>query len=202
MLLWSLASGSVFFLGFVFFWLLASAVTGDRSMNPVVGVTSTVFAVAFFYVGRRHLQKHGPQDWSRVAQAPTRTPGMRIFGRKNFEYGQAGIGIATLLLAGPEWLEKAREEWRSRVPATKEMAEQLERLRRNLAARDSWSPVQDFSTHREELYLLATLEIVAIRESLGQWFFHVTLEGSARFGLGATSSGVEEQAEVEVEIEG
>lgn len=197
MILWGLAAASVFFLVFVFFWLMASVVTGVSSMNRTVGAVSTIFAVAFFVVGRRHLEKSGPQDWSRVARAPTGTPGMRIFGRKNFDYGQVGFGFATLFLAGPEWLGKMAEERKSMVPACPETAERLEDLRRHLAARDSWVPVDDFSSFRDDLYLLATLDVLAIRESAGQWFFHVTLEGSGRpvsvneKGAGNDESGVE-----------
>ncbi|MDC0304704.1 hypothetical protein OAK99_02485, partial [Akkermansiaceae bacterium] len=66
------------------------------------------------------------------------------------------------------------------IRPTKEVAGQLETLRQHLAARDSWVPVRDFLNYETEIYLLAKLEILSIREFAGEWYFHVTLQGSVR----------------------
>lgn len=201
MSLWGLGAAAVFLIIFLFVWLLTSIVTGDRSMNWPVAMGGCVFGMAFFVAGRVHLKKSGPRDWERIARMPTRTPGMRISTRRNFEYAQAGEGLFSMLLAGPGWIDKIVFEWKSMIPAREEIAERLEALRRNLAARDSWMPVEDFGRHEEDLYLLAKLEILAIRESAGEWFFHVTLEGAARTILKAVDDGEKEPREdVEVDI--
>lgn len=169
----------MFLIVFLFVWLLASIVTGDRSLSWPVAVGGGVFGVAFFAIGRFYHRQSGPLDWERVARMPTRTPGMRISTRRNFDYAQAGVGMFSMLRAGLGWLDRIVFEWRSMIPAREEVAVRLEGLRRNLAARDNWMPVKDFKKHEEDLFLLAKLEILAIRESAGQWFFRVTLEGAA-----------------------
>jgi hypothetical protein len=203
MCLRGLGAGAVFLIVFLFVWLLASVVTGDRSMNWPVAIGGWIFGLAFFVAGRAHLKKGGPLDWERIARMPTRTPGMRISTRRNFEYAQAGVGVLSMLLAGPGWIDKIAFEWKSMIPARDKIAERLESLRRNLAARDSWVPVKDFERHEADLYLLASLEILAIRESAGAWFFHVTLEGAARTIAKAVDDGhggdvAREDLEVEI----
>ncbi len=201
MCLWGLGAGAVFLIVFLFVWLLASVVTGERSLSLPVMIGGCIFGVAFFVAGWAHLKKSGPLDWERIARMPTRTPGMRISTRRNFEYAQAGVGVFSMLLAGPGWINKIAFEWKSMIPARDEIAERLESLRRNLAARDSWMPVKDFARHEDDLFHLAKLEILAIRESAGQWFFHVTLEGTARSMLKAACDGEKAGREdVEVDI--
>lgn len=200
-LIWGLGAGAVFLIVFLFVWLLASIVTGDRSMSWPVAMGGCVFGIAFFVAGRSHLGKSGPLDWERVARMPTRTPGMRISTRRNFEYAQAGVGMFSMLLAGPGWIDRIVFEWRSMIPAREEVAARLEGLRRNLAARDSWMPVKDFKRHEKDLFLLAKLEILAIRESAGQWFFYVTLEGAAPSISKAVGEGEKgERGDVDVDI--
>ena len=55
-----------------------------------------------------------------------------------------------------------------------------ENLRKHFAARDSWVPMKDFSAHEDGIYLLAKLDILAIRELLGEWYFHVTVQGTVK----------------------
>ncbi|YCM45289.1 hypothetical protein V2O64_04540 [Verrucomicrobiaceae bacterium 227] len=196
-----LGVGAVFLIVFLFVWLLASILTGDRALTWPVVIGSSVFGMAFLMAGRAHLRVSGPLDWERIARMPMKTAGMRISTRRNFEYAQAGEGFFSMLLAGSGWIDKIVFEWNSLIPVREEIAERLEALRRNLAARDSWMPVKDFERHEEDLFLLAKLEILAIRENVGQWFFHVTLEGTARSILRAADDGAQsEREEVEVDI--
>lgn len=179
-LLWALGSASVFMVVFLFVWVLASLLVGHRSLTPPIIAVASIVGFAVFFAGHRHLKKHGPQDWERIAQKPDRKPGMRLTRMSNQEYGQIGHGIVGLILAGPDWITRIIEEWRAVIPATEEMASKLENLRQHLAARDAWVPMKDFQAHEDGIYLLTKLDILAIRELVGEWHFHVTVQGTVK----------------------
>ena len=180
MVLWGLGSLSVFLVVFLFVWVLLMLFLGWRDFSSWVFGFGSLVTVLIFSAGAWHLKKHGPQDWERIAQKPDRKPGMRLSRMSNQEYGQIGQGFLALILAGPGWLIRMREEWRAIIPAKAEVAGELEALRTNLAARESWVPMRDFSSHEAQIYLLTKLEILAIREILGEWYFRVTVQGATR----------------------
>lgn len=179
-LLSACGAAAVFFLLFVFGWLLVSLISGRKELDGIALGVATIFALGTFGFGHQWLRKHGPQDWERIARKPDRRPGMRLSRMSNQEYGQVGRGLLGLILAGPEWLVKIREEWRGMMPTTGEFAAHMEMLRQHFAARDAWVPMKDFSKYEVELYQLARLNIVAVREMVGQWHFHITLEGTVK----------------------
>ncbi|MFT6864137.1 MAG: hypothetical protein ACJAVK_002699 [Akkermansiaceae bacterium] len=72
------------------------------------------------------------------------------------------------------------EECRAVIPAKPEVAGRLEALRQHLAARDAWVPMKDFSSHAPDIFLLVKLNMLAIRELVGEWHFHVTVKGTVR----------------------
>lgn len=176
-IIWGLGAAAVFLIVFLFLWVLASLVTGSRSLTWPIGVGASVFGIAVFAAGRFYLNKHGPQDWERIAQKPERKAGMRLSRMSNQDYGQVGQGFLGLILAGPSWLGRISDEWRSVIPANQNKAHELEELRKHLAARDAWVPMRDFSNHEEAIYLLVKLDMLSIRELLGEWHFHVTVQG-------------------------
>jgi hypothetical protein len=179
-LLWALGAAAVFMVIFLFVWVLASVVTRQNSLTLPIITLATLVAGGVFVAGHLYLKKHGPQDWERIAQKPDRKPGMRLSRMSNQEYGQIGVGGLALVLAGPGWIGRIYEEWRAVIPATEDMADRLENLRKHFAARDSWVPMKDFSAHEDGIYLLAKLDILAIRELLGEWYFHVTVQGTVK----------------------
>lgn len=178
--MWALGSFAVFLVVFLFVWVIASIVTGNRYLTVPVLIGGCIFAVAVFIGGHVHLRTKGPQDWERVAQKPEHKPGMRLSRMSNQEYGQIGQGFVGLILAGPGWIARVFEECRSVIPANPEVANRLEELRQHLAARDAWVPMKDFSSHEADIYLLVKLNMLAIRELVGEWHFHVTVEGTVR----------------------
>ncbi len=180
MCLWALGSFAVFLVVFLFVWLLASLFTGVRALTVPVLVGGSIFGVAVFMGGHFYLKMKGPQDWERVAQKTDRKPGMRLSRLSNQEYGQIGQGFVALILAGPGWMGRIFEECQAVIPAKPEVAERLEELRQHLAARDAWVPIEDFSSHKADIYLLVRLNMLAIRELIGEWHFHVTVQGSVR----------------------
>jgi len=163
---------------FLFAWVLASIATGKQALTIPVMTWDTLFAITVFLVGHVYQKKHGPQDWERIAQKADRKPGMRLSRLSNQEYGKIGQGFLGLVLAGPGWLARIADEWRAVMPSNGETAERLETLRQHLAARDAWVPMKDFAAHEDSIYLLARLDMLAIRELVGQWYFHVTVQGS------------------------
>lgn len=176
---------AVFFMVFVFAWLLASFVTGKRELDGPTLVFAGLFGTLVFALGHRYRQKHGPQDWERVARKPDRKPGMRLSRMSNQEYGQIGEGLLGLVLAGPGWLAGIVEEGKAMMSTSPQFAERLETLRTHLAAREGWVPMKDFRKYEGDLYRLARMNIVAVRELLGEWHFHVTLEGTVNRRAGA-----------------
>ncbi len=178
--LWALGAAAVFMVIFLFVWVMASAVTREKALTSPIIVVASLAGIGAFVAGHWHLKKQGPQDWERIAQKPDCKPGMRLSRMSNQEYGQIGQGFLALILAGPDWLGRIYEEWRAVIPATEDVAERLENLRQHFAARDAWVPMKDFQAHEDGIYLLAKLDILAIRELLGEWHFHVTVQGSAR----------------------
>jgi hypothetical protein len=176
--LWLLGSASVFLIGFLFLWVLASLVTGSRQLSWPIALGASFFALAVFVAGHFYLKKHGPQDWERIAQKPDRQPGMRLSRMSNQEYGQIGQGFFGLILAGPGWLGRIGEEMRSLIPTSEESASELEDLRQHLAAREGWVPLKDFAAYEKKIYLLAKLNMISIRELVGAWHFHVTVKGT------------------------
>ncbi len=180
MILWFSGAAAVFLIAFLFAWLMGSLVISHRELSGSMALGASVFAAAFFVGGWFRLKKSGPLDWERIAQKPSRRPGMRLSRMSNQEYAAAGEGFIGLMLAGPDWLCRIRQEWQALIPARKSVAEKLEQIRRHLAARDAWVPIKDFPSHHEDIYLLARLNILSIREMLGQYHFHVTLQGTVK----------------------
>ncbi len=154
-------------------------------MTTPVLMSALLFGVMVFVVGYFYLKKHGPQDWERISQKPDRQPGMRLSRLSNQEYGQVGQGFLGLILAGPGWLGRIGEEYRSLISPKEETVAELESLRQHLAARDAWAPVKDFAAYEDGIYLLAKLNILAIRELAGEWCFHVTVQGTVNRSEGA-----------------
>lgn len=179
-LLWMLGSSSVFLVVFLFAWLIASLFAGHRLLTLAISTFSFGTGLLVFVLGHWYLRKNGPQDWERIAQKPDRKPGMRLARMSNQEYGQIGQGFYALILAGPGWIGRICDEWKSIIRSTDEVACELETLRQHFAARDSWVRMNDFHSHQEEIYLLAKLEILSIREFAGEWYFHVTVQGSVK----------------------
>ncbi|MFT6239540.1 MAG: hypothetical protein ACI9NQ_001840 [Paracoccaceae bacterium] len=178
MILWALGSSAVFLIIFLFVWVLAKMFTGIDALTLPVVVGGFVFGIAVYVAGYVHLKRNGPQDWERIAQKPDRRPGMRLARMSNQEYGQMGQGFVGLILAGPGWLTRIREEVRAVIAAPTEVSERLENLRRHFAARDAWVPMRDFSTHEDDIYRLVKLEMLSIRELVGEWHLHVTVQGT------------------------
>ncbi len=179
-LLWALGSSAVFLVVFLFAWVIASLFAGHRVLTLPILIFSTLVALAVFLLGHRYLKKHGPQDWARIAQKAERKPGMRLARMSNQEYGQIGQGLCALILVGPGWIGRIGDEWKAMIPSSDEVAGDLETLRQHFAARDSWVPIKDFSSHETEIYLLARLEMLAIREFAGEWHFHVTVQATVK----------------------
>lgn len=177
MCLWALGSLTVFVVVFLFVWVLASLFTGYPYLTIPVLVGGSIFGAAVFIGGHFYLKANGPQDWEKVAQKPDRKPGMRLSRMSNQEYGQIGHGIVALILAGPGWIGRVFEECRAVIPAKPEVAKRLETLRQHLAARDAWVPMKDFASYEPDIFLLVKLNMVAIRELVGEWHFHVTVQG-------------------------
>ena len=176
--LWGLGSAAIFLVIFLFFWVLAGMVTESGRLTWPIALGTTILTLAVYAVGFLHLKKHGPQDWERIAQKPDRVPGMRLARMSGQEYGQVGQGFIALILSGPNWLGRIREELQSLIPANEESARELELLRQHLAAREGWMPMRDFPTHEKKIYVLTKLNILAIREMLGEWHFHTTVQGT------------------------
>lgn len=179
-LLWVLGSLAVFLVVFLFAWVIASLFAGHRSLTLPVSIFSVGTGILVFVLGHRYLRKNGPQDLERIAQKSDRKPGMRLARMSNQDYGQIGQGLCALILAGPGWIVRIGDEWKSMIRSTDEVAGELETLRQHFAARDSWVPMNDFQSHQEKIYLLAKLEILSIREFAGEWHFHVTVQGSVK----------------------
>lgn len=152
---------------------------------------SSIFDAVYFhllYLGRDWgvcswsflSQKAWAQDWERIAQKSDMKPGMRLARMSNQDYGQLGQGFFALILAGPDWISRISDEKKALIRPSNEVAGKLENLRQHFAARDSWVPLNDFLNHETEIYLLAKLEILSIREFAGEWYFHVTVQGTVR----------------------
>ena len=180
MILWFALSGGIFFLVFVFFWLMTSLITGRESLDWQVGGLSLLVATSFFVVGGQLLPKRSPLDWGQMIQDPLQFPGSRISRRQDFGYGQESFGLRGLFLLGPKWFQKIKEEKGSMVSSSEVNAQSLERLRINLAARESWEELNDFKDHWDQLRELVLLGVVAIREHQSCHFFRVTLDGARR----------------------
>lgn len=178
--LWILGSSAVFIVVFLFAWVIASLFAGHRSLNLPIFIFCILVGIGVFVLGHGYLKKHGPQDWERIAQKPDLKPGMRFARMSNQEYGQIGQGLYALILAGPGWIGRIFDERKALIRPTDEVAGQLETLRQHFAARDPWVPMKDFLNHETEIYLLAKLEILSIREFAGEWHFHVTVKGSVK----------------------
>jgi len=173
-------AGAVYLVVFIFAWLVASVVTQNRELSGPVIVFASLVGFAVFALGHLYLARKGPQDWEKIAQKRDRKPGMRLGRMSNQDYGQIGQGFLGLVLAGPGWISKIVDEWGAMMPATDDFADKMESLRQHFAARDSWVPMRDFSNHEADIYLLTRLNILAVRELLGEWHFHVTVEGTAK----------------------
>lgn len=177
MVIWAAGGGAVFLVVFLFFWVLASFLTGSDRLTYPVGFGALGFSLVVFFFGYFHVRRRGKTDWERMAQKVDRRPGMRLSRLSKQEYGQIGEGVIGLILAGPLWLGRLGEERARMVWAAKERASELEVLRQHLAARDGWVPLADFMRYEEGVLCLVKLEMLALRELAGEWHFHVTVRG-------------------------
>ena len=177
-LLFAAGSLSVFLVLFLFGWILIGFFTQNRPLTTNIVLSALAIALTFFYLGTRYLRRYGPRNWERIAQKSEVRSGMRIASRGDFHYVQMGQAILGMLLAGPVWMGRIREEFGNLVPATLEKANSLEVLRQNLAAREGWVPLKHFESHQGEIEELVALEMISIREIMTEWHLHVTLQGT------------------------
>lgn len=175
-----LGASAVFLVVFLFAWVFVSLVIGHRSLTLSISIFCILVGIGVFVLGHFYLKKHGPQDWERIAQKSDMKPGMRLARMSNQDYGQLGQGFFALILAGPDWISRISDEKKALIRPSNEVAGKLENLRQHFAARDSWVPLNDFLNHETEIYLLVKLEILSIREFAGEWYFHVTVQGTVR----------------------
>ena len=178
--LWALGASAIFFVVFLFAWVLVSLFVDHQSLTLSIFIFCILVGIGVFSLGHFYLKKHGPQDWERIAQESDLKPGMRLARMSNQEYGQIGQGFCALILGGPGWIGRIFDEKKALILPTKKIAGQLETLRQHFAARDSWVPMKDFLNHEIEIYLLTKLEILAVRKFAGEWYFHVTVQGTVR----------------------
>ena len=178
MLLFAVGSLSVFLVLFLFGWILIGFFTPNRPLTTNIVLWALAIALTFFFLGIRYLRRHGPQNWERIAQKSEVRSGMRIASRGDFHYVQIGQAVLAMVLAGPDWMGRIREEFGNLVPATLEKAKSLEVLRQNLAAREGWVPLKHFESHQDEIEELVALEMISIREIMTEWHLHVTLQGT------------------------
>jgi len=155
-------------------------VTGSGRLTWPIAFGTLALTFAVYALGFYHLRKHGPQDWERIAQKSDRMPGMRLGRMSGQDYGQVGQGFFALVLSGPNWLSRIREEIQSVISPNEDKAQELEKLRQHFAAREGWVPMKDFQNHERGIFELTKLDILAIRELLGEWHFHVTVKGEVR----------------------
>ncbi len=151
---------------------------GMRNFTWPVVLIGVVFAVGMFVWGWWYSAKHGAQDWEKLARRPERKAGVKLGRLSGQEYGQIGKGLVGLVLAGPEWVRMVIDEFGERIEATDERARRLEEVRRHLDAREGWVPLKHFESYEEEMWELAKMGFLSIRESSGEMFCHVTVEGT------------------------
>lgn len=180
-LLWIGAIGTLAVILFSLGWFLCRVWTGVYELTLSAAIFSSLLVLAFFLLGQRRLGKRGAIDWSMVTQKADSPGEIRIGGKGDFGNAEIGQAFFNLLFSGPDWFEHSRRELRSTIRPSEENAERLEALRRHAAARDSWVALDDFRVHEEDLYLLAQLEMLSIRESAGRYYFHVTVQGSTKW---------------------
>ena len=178
MFLFAAGSLSVFLVLFLFGWILIGFFTPNRPLTTNIVLRALAIALTLFYLGIRYLRRHGPRNWERIAQKSGVRSGMRIASRGDFHYVQMGEAILGMVLAGPDWMRRIREEFGNLVPATLEKAKLLEVLRQNLAAREGWVPLKHFESHQAEIEELVALDMISIREMMTEWHLHVTLQGT------------------------
>jgi len=179
-LLFAIGALSVFLVLFLFGWIIVGFFTPNRPLTNRIVLRALAIALTFFYLGIRYLRRHGPQDWERIAQKSESRSGMRIASRGDFHYVQMGEALMGMLLAGPDWLGRIRDEIKNMIPATEKKANSLEVLRQNLAAREGWVPLKHFDSHKKEIEELVALGLVSIREIMTEWHLHVTLQGTVK----------------------
>ncbi|MDA7881138.1 hypothetical protein N9A94_02430 [Akkermansiaceae bacterium] len=178
MLLFASGALAVFLVLFLFAWILIGFFTPNRPLTLAIFLRALAIALSFFYLGWRYLRRNGPQNWERIAQKSETRGGMRIASRGDFHYVQMGEAVLGMVLAGPDWLRRVREEFGNLISATPEKAKVLESLRQNLAAREGWVPLRHFEAHQKEIEELVALGLVSIREMMSEWHLHVTLQGT------------------------
>ncbi|MBL9145808.1 MAG: hypothetical protein JNM99_19165 [Verrucomicrobiaceae bacterium] len=68
--------------------------------------------------------------------------------------------ISQTFLAGPLWVLKAWTLFSSRIPASKELEERLEKVLAALKAADKWQSITDHPEHRTEVLYLAQMGLI------------------------------------------
>lgn len=89
-----------------------------------------------------------------------------------------GVAIMELITeAGPKMIKRAFEYIRGMLSPSQKESQQLEKVRHNLAARDSWELFQDFESREHEIRKLVSLGLVTVRELSGIWSLRTSLKG-------------------------
>ncbi|MGE9268403.1 MAG: hypothetical protein ACQKBY_09925, partial [Verrucomicrobiales bacterium] len=153
---------------------------------------AATIVVGVFWLGVRRLRAGGEAAWETVLdRGGRRSGGSRVAARMGREWSGVGFGIGELFLLGPQWLRRAWQYVTFRVRGRAQW-EELEKMRRDLAARESWEPVRHFQKHEREIGDLLKLGLVVIRQHEGEWCLRVSLSAQeiAR-ELGKGWSGLE-----------
>ncbi len=160
-------------------WCVWGMMTGEMSLQTLSWrgqLFISVFTVLILRWGWRKSRDES-EIWARFQQDNAIDPGVRITRKMEQGMMGAGNGLITYVLLAPRWLRQSMREWSSLISLRESTAEALEHVRRHLAARETWEPIAEFQHYDAELEQLAQLEMVSLREHLGEWYVRVSLAG-------------------------
>lgn len=170
----------VWLLQSLFLWALCSIVLGwteltSRVFFVCVGVPSglLVRSLCKMQLGQRSWRESLPRYETEFGLSSVRLMARAV----DLSDGAGGAVVALALSAAPRMVRAAIDDLKELIYPTKNESEQLERVRENLAARDSWELLRDFKTREPEIRKLAALGLVTVRKISGIWSLRISLRG-------------------------
>lgn len=170
----------VWFIQGLFFWALFSVFLGWGELTPRVlfvcaGIPTYLLARSLY---KMNLPKRSWRDALPSYQSMSGLGIARLMASRGAVSSGAGESALVLIFtAAPRMVLAVLDEVSHLMSPSSEECKRLEKVRENLAARDSWEVLQDFKEREPEIRKLAGLGLVTVREISGIWSLRISLKG-------------------------
>ena len=170
----------IWFLQSLFLWAVTSIFLGWDELSPRVLLVCAGVPTYFLIrsLCKMNLSKRSWRESLPDYESDPGLSGLRLMARGvDLTDGVGESAFSLITSAAPRMVRTTIDEMNHLIPPTGKESAVLERVRENLAARDSWEFLRDFKAREPEIRKLAALGLVSVREISGIWSIRISLKG-------------------------